>query len=198
MSAQSVPSPAAAQSLPMAQRARVPVFDGFVRLAHLLFIAGVVAAWFTRHARGAWHEWIGYTVMAALALRLLWGFIGPGSARFSHFVRGPRRTLRYAVAVWRGEAPRHLGHNPLGAWMILALLSTLTVIVVTGWMFTTDRWFGYAWVIRSHELATWTLFALVPLHVLGVLHASYTHRENLVASMLHGRKAAGEGDDVGV
>lgn len=179
----------------MAQRARVPVYDLLVRVAHLGFIAGVIAAWFTRHARGAWHEWIGYAVMALLCLRLLWGFVGPASARFSHFVRSPRVTLRYALAVWRGDAPRHLGHNPLGAYMILALLVALAVIVTTGWMFTTDRWFGYAWVIRSHEIATWTLFALVPLHVLGVAHASLKHRENLVASMLHGHKpAAADGD----
>ena len=181
---------------PMGGRARVPVYDLLVRLLHLGFIGGVAAAWFTRHAAGAWHEWIGYTVMAALAIRLAWGFVGTPAARFLRFVRGPRATLRYAAELLRHRAPRYLGHNPLGAWMILALLLTLMVIVISGWMFTTDRWFGYGWVIRTHEIATWVLFALIPLHVGGVIHASLAHRENLVAAMLHGRKPAAAGDDV--
>lgn len=170
--------------------ATIAVFDPLVRLAHVCFIVGVVAAWFTRHARGDWHEWVGYAVFAVLAIRLAWGLFGSHHARFTTFVRGPVATLSYARQVLAGTAPRHLGHNPLGAWMILALLATLLVICVTGWMFTTDRWWGIGWVIRTHEIATWVLFALVPMHVLGVLHASRKHRENLVAAMVHGRKPA--------
>ncbi len=172
----------------MTRPAAIPVFDPLVRLTHLLFLVGVPAAWFTRHARGSWHEWIGYAVLAAVALRLLWGVVGSRHARFVSFVRGPKATLRYAQQVRRGEATRYPGHNPLGAWMILALLSTLLVISLTGWMFTTDRWFGIGWVISTHEYATWILFALIPIHVLGVLHASWAQRENLVASMIHGNK----------
>ena len=183
-------------SPPLNARPSVKVYDPLVRLAHLVFIGGVAAAWFTRHAPGSWHEWIGYAVMTALALRLLWGFVGTPAARFLRFVRGPSTTLRYASELLHGRAPRHLGHNPLGAWMIVALLLTLVVTVVSGWMFTTDRWFGYSWVIRTHEIATWVLFALVPLHVGGVIHATRGHRENLVAAMLHGRKPAAAGDDV--
>jgi cytochrome b len=179
-----------------AARPSVKVYDVLVRCVHIVFIGGVVAAWFTRHAPGRWHEWIGYTVLTALAIRLLWGFVGTPAARFLRFVRGPRATARYAVDVLSGRARRYLGHNPLGAWMIVALLLTLAVVVATGWMFTTDRWFGYGWVIRSHEIATWVLFALVPLHVGGVIHASRVHHENLVASMLHGYKPAAAGDDV--
>ena len=181
---------------PLNQREAVKVYDGLVRLAHLVFIGGVAAAWFTRHAPGRWHEWIGYVVMTALAIRLLWGFIGTQAARFPRFVRGPRATLRYARDLAHGRAPRYLGHNPLGGWMIAALLLTLSVVVVSGWMFTTDRWFGFAWVIYTHEIATWVLFALIPLHVGGVIHASRAHRENLVAAMLHGKKPAAAGNDV--
>ncbi len=177
-------------------RPSVKVYDPLVRVAHLCFIVGVIAAWFTRHAGGAWHEWIGYAVMAALILRLFWGFSGSASARFTRFIRGPVTTARYAMNVLHGSAARHLGHNPLGAWMIVALLVTLAVIVGTGYMFTTDRWFGYGWVIRTHEISTWILFALVPIHVAGVLHASWKHHEDLIAAMLHGRKPGASGTDV--
>ena len=57
-------------------------------------------------------------------------------------------------------------------------------------MFTTDHFFGYAWVINTHLYATYALFAMVALHLLGVLYASVQHRENLVAAMIHGRKRA--------
>lgn len=183
--------------MPQSAPATVRVWDPWVRIAHGIFIAGIVAAWLTRHARGSWHEWIGYGMAAVLALRLLWGFVGPVSARFARFVRGPRATFDYALAVAAGRAPRHLGHNPLGAWMIVALLASLVVVSLTGWMSTTDRWWGVAWVADLHRWSAQAFFVLVPLHVLGALHASRAHGENLVAAMWHGRKRVAAGDDIG-
>jgi cytochrome b len=176
--------------------ATVRVWDPWVRLAHGAFIAGIVAAWLTRHARGSWHEWIGYAVAAVLVLRLLWGLAGPDSARFARFVRGPRATLAYARAVASGRAPRHLGHNPLGAWMVVALLASIAVVSITGWMSTTDRWWGVAWVADLHLWSAQAFFVLVPLHVLGALHASRAHGENLVAAMCNGRKRGAQAGDV--
>lgn len=175
-----------------------PVWDLLVRAAHLTFIAGVAGAWFTRRRPGPWHEWIGYAVLAALALRLLWGFVGPASARFARFVRGPATTLRYVLGVADGHAPRYLGHNPLGAWMIVTLLALLALIAASGWLATTDDYWGIAWVMNVHLYATWALLALLPLHIAGALHASRRHHENLVASMLHGRKRRASGNDVEV
>lgn len=173
-----------------------PVWDVLVRVLHLGFIAGVAGAWFTRHRPGPWHEWIGYALLAALALRLVWGFIGPPGARFARFVHGPVTTLRYTLGVARGHAPRHVGHNPLGAWMIVALLALLAIITASGWLSTTDRYWGIAWVMNLHLYATWALLALLPLHIAGAIHASRRHHENLVAAMLHGRKRPASGDDV--
>ena len=166
----------------------VRVWDIGVRVLHGVFVFGVAAAWLTRHSRGDWHEWIGYAVAAAVILRVIWGAIGTPHARFAAFVRGPRTTARYAMRVLHGDAPRHLGHNPLGAAMIVALLLLLVTICVTGWLFTTDRFWGEAWVIGLHSYATDALLLLLPLHIAGVLHASWKHRENLVLAMIHGRK----------
>ena len=172
------------------------VWDLPVRIVHLGFIAGVITAWFTRHSSGPWHEWVGYLVMAVLVLRLIWGFVGPGPARFARFVRGPGITLRYAKAAATGRAPRYVGHNPLGAWMIVAILTLLAIISASGWLSTTDAYWGIAWVMNVHLYATWILLSLLPLHIAGAVHASLLHRENLLASMLHGRKRAASGDDV--
>jgi cytochrome b len=171
------------------------VWDAPVRVLHLCFIAGVTAAWFTRHAAGDWHEWIGYGVLVALLLRLTWGFIGSRSARFGSFIRGPQATLAYVRGLLAGRAPRYRGHNPLGAWMIVLLLSLLLLISLSGWLSTTDRYWGIAWVMDLHLYSSWALLVLIPLHVAGTLHASWKHRENLAAAMLHGRKRIALGTD---
>lgn len=167
-----------------------------MRILHAAFIVGVAAAWLTRHARGDAHEWIGYALLAALAIRLGWGLVGPRPARFSSFLRGPRATLAYARALLVGRAPRHIGHNPLGAWMIVALLLALAVTTVSGWLSTTDRWWGIAWMADLHLYSAWAILGLLPLHIAGAIHASRKHHENLLAAMVHGRKRSAAPGDV--
>jgi cytochrome b len=88
----------------------------------------------------------------------------------------------------KGRASRYLGHNPLGSWMTFLLWSMIIATCVTGWMYTTDRWWGIAWVGDLHETLTNILLVMVLIHVLGVLFSSWHQRENLVAAMVHGRK----------
>jgi cytochrome b len=172
-----------------AQRA-VRVWDPLVRIGHWLLVAAVAVAWFTRHSIGAWHERIGYAALAVVAARILWGWRGSQQARFSDFVHGPKHTFRYALEMLRRREPRYLGHNPLGGWMIVALLSAVALVGASGWLYTTDRFWGVAWVEAVHSVSSDVLLTLVALHVAGVLYASCRHRENLVGAMLHGRKRA--------
>lgn len=172
------------------QGASVPVWSWPVRLLHLSFFAGVAAAWLTRHSAGASHEWLGYALGVLLLLRLLYGVLTHGPARFARFVRGPAASWRYALALLRGQAPRYLGHNPLGAWMMVALLSLMLLAVLSGWLATTDRYWGIEWVMNLHAWSATAILWLLPLHIGGALHASFKHRENLIAAMIHGRKRA--------
>ena len=80
--------------------------------------------------------------------------------------------------------------------MIAALLITLLGIGGTGWLYTTDRFWGVGWVEELHEKLTYVLFGLAALHISGVLFSSLRHRENLVAAMIHGRKRAPAPEDV--
>jgi cytochrome b len=168
----------------------VRVWDPLVRVGHWLLALSVLFAWLTRHRPGPWHEWLGYVALVIVAVRLVWGWRGSHHARFAQFVRGPRTTLAYTLALLGGHEPRTLGHNPLGAWMILALLVTVTLVGTSGWLYTTDRFWGVEWVEQLHRWLTNALWALVGLHVAGVLYTSLRHRENLVGAMLHGRKPA--------
>jgi cytochrome b len=168
----------------------VPVWDALVRVAHWLLAFAVGAAWFTRRGWGALHEWIGYAALAVAAVRILWGFLDTSRARFAEFVAPPAATIRYACSVLTGREPRYIGHNPLGSWMVVALLATVVLTAATGWLYTTDTFWGVAWVERLHAISSDVLFALIALHVAGVLYTSLRHRENLIGAMIHGRKRA--------
>lgn len=171
------------------------VWDPFLRIAHWALVGSIVVAWFTRHGGGKLHEWAGYLVLAIVAFRLVWGLAGPHYARFTQFVRRPRDTIHYAQLAVGSHAPRYVGHNPLGGWMIVALLVTAALTAASGWLYTTDRYWGIAWVEQLHTWLTYLLLGLAALHIAGAIVESVRHRENLVAAMLHGNKReAGPGD----
>jgi cytochrome b len=151
-------------------------------------VFSVAAAWLTRHSRGEWHEWLGYAALAVVAARVAYGFFGTGYTRFSDFVRPAAETAAYARDLLAGCEARYIGHNPLGGWMVVALLAMVALVGFTGWLYTTDRYWGVEWVEELHEALSNILFAFVALHLAGVVFTSVKHRENLVAAMLHGRK----------
>lgn len=105
-----------------------PVWDLPVRLVHWL-LAGLIAfSWWSVHNQHtSWHVWSGCAILTLLIFRLLWGVVGSSTARFSNFVRGPRSVMNYLRGGWSG-----IGHNPLGALSVVALLSALTVQVGLG------------------------------------------------------------------
>jgi cytochrome b len=171
------------------------VWDAPVRVLHWLLAASIAAAWLTSDSTGRAHEYIGYAAAAVVLARLGWGRLGNRYARFSQFVRAPAALWQYLRAVLAGRAARHLGHNPLGGAMVVALLACVGGVAFSGWLTTTDLLWGYAWPVRVHQALAWLLVGLIVLHVAGVLLTSWQHRENLVAAMITGDKAApGAGD----
>jgi cytochrome b len=166
----------------------IPVWDIPVRVLHWSLVLTVATAWLTRHSPGRWHEWLGYATLAIVAVRTSWGFIGSRYARFADFVAPASVTAAYARSVISGRETRFIGHNPLGGWMAVALLAMVVLVGLTGWLYTTDRFWGVPWVEELHETLSDILFLFVALHILGVVFTSIRHRENLVASMVYGRK----------
>ncbi len=174
----------------------VTVWSRFVRLFHWSLVTTVTLAWITSEVGRGLHEPIGWVMVALLVLRLAWGLAGRDrAARFVSFVRGPRAVLAYARDVLGRRAPRFLGHNPLGGWMVIALMLTLVAVALTGWLMTTDAFFGSEFMEEAHEVLAVTVPALVAAHVAGVFYTGRHQRENLVRAMLSGRKRApGPGD----
>lgn len=166
----------------------VRVWDPFVRVFHWSLVGLVAAAFLTGDEATRAHELIGFAVAALVAARIVWGFVGGRHARFADFVRPPGVVLRHLVDTMRLRAPRVLGHNPAGGAMILALLSTLIAVSATGFMMTTDAFWGEEWVEDLHAVLVYGLIGLVVLHVTGVVVAGIEHGENLVRAMITGRK----------
>lgn len=176
--------------------ASVRVWDPLVRLFHWSLAASFLVAWLSADEWDDLHIWAGYAAAGLVAFRLLWGLAGPRYARFRQFIRRPAEIFGFLAAMLRGREARYIGHNPAGGAMIVALLLVMAGTALTGWMYTTDAYWGVEWVEESHELLANLLLILVLLHIGGVLFASLRHRENLVRSMLTGRKRAPEGGDI--
>ena len=166
----------------------ITVWDPLVRILHWSLAIGVGFEWFTRHAAREAHEAFGYAVLAVVAARIAWGIFGTQYARFTDFVVSPSRTIEYWKLLVKKEEPRYIGHNPLGGWMIVALLLTAAVVCGSGWLYATDEYWGVDWVARLHAWSTYVLLALVALHLAGVAFTSLRQGENLVGAMIHGRK----------
>lgn len=170
--------------------ATVKVWDPVVRLFHWTIVAGVVLnLWVFEHGKYL-HRVTGYVVVAALAIRLVWGIVGTRHARFSDFFPTPGRVISHVSALVRGEDPRRLGHSPLGALMMLALMAILAALGMTGWMMGLDAFWGVKWVEDLHGLLANGIIALAILHIAAAVVESMRHRENLPWAMVTGRKRA--------
>jgi cytochrome b len=168
--------------------AKVAVWDPFVRVFHWSVVALFAMAWITGDDAEGLHVAGGYAIAALVGLRILWGFVGPTHARFASFVRGPAKVAAYAMDTIRLRARRHLGHNPAGGAMIVALLAALAATAASG-IAMDARWFGNAhWLEEVHEAFANLTLALAATHVVGVLVASWLHRENLIRAMISGKK----------
>lgn len=174
------------------------VWDHGVRWLHWSLVMAVSIAWLSTLGLGivSLHEPAGYAAFGVVAARLLWGFVGSHYARLSQFVRGPSTTLRYAHLLTQGQEPRYIGHNPLGGWMVMALLACVAGTAFTGWLYTTDMFWGMAWLDQTHHFLAWTLLVLIALHLVGVVLTSIRHRENLALAMISGHKKPAQGNDV--
>lgn len=107
-------------------------WDPVVKLTHWTIVGAILANGLITEEGSGPHVWVGYALAATLALRLIWGVIGPAEARFAAFPPSPARALAHIREIAQGRRTEHASHNPLSALMVYAIWSTLAVIIVTG------------------------------------------------------------------
>ncbi len=182
-------------------RQTIRVWDLPTRLFHwalVLCVTGLVLTAYVPDVPIDWHARLGYAVLALLLFRLVWGVIGGRWSRFAAFFYSPGSVVAYL----RGRShPDHLvGHNPLGAFSVFAMLAFLLAQVATGLLSDDEIAFtgplnrfvssaqGLAATWYHKAVGQWVLAALVVLHVAAILYYLWKKKENLVGPMVHGDK----------
>lgn len=161
----------------------VPVWDLPTRIFHWALAASVGAALIVTPEDGngfVVHAAAGYLALLLVAFRLPWGFLGSPHSRFADFLHPPAKVVDFARQHLRLRVTRHVGHNPLGGWMIVILLLFVTGAAVTGLL--GGFWRGL------HPLFGNLLILLVLLHIAGVVVDMLLSRDNIVRAMITGRK----------
>ncbi len=179
---------------------KVLVWDGATRLFHWLVVMLFAAAYVTwRLNFMKWHAYSGYVLLTAVLFRILWGFFGSDTARFSRFLVSPRAAARHLAHVLRREPDRQVGHNPAGGFMVLLLLLLLLVEILTGVYvandvadegpFTELTPAPVANMITALHWIIWdALLAAVALHLLAVVLYAVVKGQNLLLPMITGWK----------
>ncbi|MFJ9991506.1 cytochrome b/b6 domain-containing protein [Pseudomonas putida] len=169
--------------------ATVQLWDPLLRLCHLSFATAFIANYFINEEGERWHQWLGYYAVGCLALRLVWGFVGPPSARWADFWPTPSRLVAHARALFRGEPFHRLGHSPIGALVMLLMLTCIGGLGLSGFLMQeVDALWGADWPMDMHGWLADGLLVLVCVHVLAAIVESLRLRENLPLSMLTGRR----------
>ncbi|AZF65946.1 cytochrome b/b6 domain-containing protein [Pseudomonas sp. LBUM920] len=165
------------------------LWDPLVRLFHLSIAGVFVANYFFNEAGDGWHVWLGYYAMAWLLVRLVWGFVGPRSARWSDFWPSPARLSAHVRRVLDGRGLHRLGHSPIGALVMLLMMSALLTLGISGFLMQeVDALWGADWPLQVHEATANVLLGLVCVHVLAAVYESLQVKDNLPLSMLTGRR----------
>jgi len=188
---------------PPFQARRIAIWDLPTRAFHWLVVLLVPAMWWTAEEEMMdLHILLGQTMFGLVLFRIFWGLIGSSTARFAGFVRGPRAILSYL----RGDGKARIGHNPIGALSVVALLTLLSIQVGLG-LFASDEDGLYQGPLshhvsleasetlaERHETMFDVLLIFIGLHVAAILFYLVIKRDNLVGPMVSGSREAGEGE----
>jgi len=179
---------------------KVAIWDFPTRLFHWTLVALIAFSWWTAEEHhDDLHLYSGYAVLSLLLFRILWGLVGSSTARFANFLGGPEAVAGYLRGSWRG-----IGHNPLGALSVVALLLLTTVQVGLGLIATDEDGLMHGPLARLvsidtseaatelHEELFNVLLALIAFHVAAIVFYKLRGR-NLLGPMITGRGSAEPG-----
>ncbi|PSW20001.1 hydrogenase [Photobacterium sanctipauli] len=183
----------------------MPVWDSFIRGYHWLQALSIAGLWYTgTEGLMDWHFSIAYFLLALLLTRFVWGVVGSDTAKFTHFVRSPRTTLKYLASMHSKDKPSHVGHNPAGAYMVVAFMLLIATQLTTG-LFATDDIISegpFAMYVSGatsslmteiHAINFNIMLGAIGLHLFAIV-VYLLKKENLILPMLHGKKSLDEND----
>ncbi|MFC7292626.1 cytochrome b/b6 domain-containing protein [Hirschia litorea] len=179
------------------------VWDLPLRLFHWLLVLSIAASWATAKAGVEWteiHFLLGYWTAGLLVFRLIWGFVGPKHARFASFIPSVKSVFLYLRGFLKGHGKQAVGHNPMGALMVFAILAIVGAQVVTGLFASDDILFSGPFnslvdgklsetITRLHNFNFDVILFLIFAHISAVLIYLFKKKQNLILPMITGRKS---------
>ena len=198
-----------------AKQSRVRVWDLPTRLFHWLLVTLILCSWLSYEFNElvgdpelVWHRYNGYAILILVIWRLLWGIVGSPASRFVNFIVWPWHALCYGIDLVRQRERHYLGHNPLGSYMILALLGVVATQGIFGLLATehnsvtwgplalllsdeTSQWFGevHSWMFES------VLLLLIAAHIAANVLYRLVKKDQLIEAMVTGTKPADDYED---
>ena len=183
------------------KKQKIKVWDFPTRFFHWAMVCLLGGLWWTAdNGEMQWHQVCAYVLMTLIGFRLVWGVVGSETSQFKHFVVLPKQAIDYT---FKQPKPHSIGHNPLGGYMVILLLSLLVAQLVSG-LFATDGIFteGPLSYLVSSDTAGWLtwlhktnfkiIVAMSVIHVIAVL-AHMVKGENLLKAMFSGYKYVNSG-----
>ena len=166
----------------------IKVWDLFVRVFHWSLALCVLLNFFVFEEGESLHEYSGYIACGLISLRAIWGFIGTTYARFSNFWPTRRKLEDEVQTLLQGEIKTHIGHSPLGALVMIIMVTCVAGLGLTGYLLETDYFFGSDFMEEVHELIANFLMGVVELHVTAAILLGRLENTNLIAAMVTGVK----------
>jgi cytochrome b len=178
------------------EQQKIKVWDFPTRFFHWAMVLLLGGLWWTADVgEMQWHQVLAYVLMGLIGFRLIWGLVGSETSQFRYFVVLPQQVISYVKAQ---PKPSTLGHNPLGGYMVVVLLSILVLQLTTG-LFATDEIFteGPLMYLVSSDIAGWLtwlhktnfnlILALAALHIIAVIVHVFKG-DNILKAMFSGYK----------
>lgn len=182
------------------------IWDIPTRLFHWLLVFSLAGQYITAELMDnamQWHFYLGYFTLGLIIFRLIWGIAGSDYAKFSQFIYGPRAVLRYAGTLFKRDSEAHAGHNPLGGWVVIIMLSLVAVQAVSGLFMTDDIFLDGPWraAVEDSTLKTMSylhnnvfniLLVVIALHIAAIGFYAVYKKQKLAPAMVHGKKSTNE------
>jgi cytochrome b len=195
-------------------KSTVRVWDLPTRIFHWSLVFCIAFAWVSYEYAAElkdnallWHRWNGYAILVLIVFRLIWGVVGSSTSRFSAFIRWPWFAFIYAIDMLKGKKRNFLGHNPLGTWMIIALVLVVITQGILGLFILdhngfvagplqgliSDSWGKYFG--KLHRLGFKLILALASIHIIANSLYGLLKKDPLIRAMVTGVKPVAEYED---
>lgn len=172
----------------MSEKPVILVWDLPTRVFHWLLVLCFAGAWLTSESERLQmiHYAFGYSTVALVLFRLVWGFVGTKYARFSQFLKGPRGMMEHVKDVLSSYQHSSPGHNPVGGIVMVGLMFIILLIGLTGY-WSVKEFLG-DFMSETHEAVASLALGLVIIHIAAAVVMSLLQKENLIRAMVNGKK----------